>query len=102
MPSTAKAPSPELSGRGVVWRPLVARMWGPEPRNPRDGPRPARRPPVGPRLWMQPQVSQDLRDRGPLQDGRDDLQACWEADGHERLMMAGTTRSRGSPTTAIG
>jgi hypothetical protein len=37
---------------------------------------------------MQPQVSQDLLGRGPLQDGRDDLQACWEADGHERLLVA--------------
>jgi hypothetical protein len=26
MPTTAKAPSPELSGRGVVWLPLVARV----------------------------------------------------------------------------
>jgi len=46
--------------------------------------------PMGPRLWMQPQASQDLLDRGPLQNGRDDLQACWEADGHERLLMAGS------------
>jgi hypothetical protein len=40
---------------------------------------------------MQPQVSQDLLDRGPLQDGRDDLQACLEADDHERLLMAETS-----------
>ena len=26
------------------------------------------------RLWIDPQVSQDLLDRRPLQDGRDDLQ----------------------------
>jgi len=43
---------------------------------------------------MQPQVSQDLLDRGPLQDGRDDLQACWEADGHERLLMAASGSAR--------
>jgi hypothetical protein len=40
------------------------------------------------------QVSQDVLDREPLQDGRDDLQASWGADGHERLLMAGTTHSR--------